>query len=190
MELLVCFLTRFSKLHPFWRDEISKYLFFRYVFGTCVKFFLFWWAILGEGCQKSNICLQMIFLKRWQVSRNSFFLFLSLIAKILTFGIKLCMLLKTEFQVITRFFRGKECINENLNTWFLPEIERKTAPSSLNFFWRSVKRQSMTAEELLEKKVKFETNFDSLCHKFLAWVSFLLSTCPGEPFEEENASIN
>ena len=60
-----------------------------------------------------------------------------------------CMFLKTEVQVTTGFFRGKECINENFNTWFFPEFERKTAPISVNFFWRSVKRQSMTAEELL-----------------------------------------
>ena len=100
------------------------------------------------------------------------------------------MVLKTEVQVTTGFFRGKECINENLNTWFFPDFERKTAPSSVNFFWRSVKRQSMTAEELLEEKVKNEINFDNLCHKFLAWVSFLLSTCPRETFEEQNVSIN
>ena len=100
------------------------------------------------------------------------------------------MFLKTEVQVTTGFFRGKECIKENLNTLFFPEFERKTAPISVNFFWRSVKRQSMTAEELLEEKVKVEINFDSLCHKFLTWVSFLLSTSPGEPFEEEIVSIN
>ena len=100
------------------------------------------------------------------------------------------MVLKTEVQVTTGFFRGKEFINENLNTWSLPETERKTVPISVNFFWRSVKRQSMTAEEVLEEKVKIELNFDSPCHKFLAWVSFLLSTCPGEHFEEEIVSIN
>ena len=100
------------------------------------------------------------------------------------------MVLITEVQVTTGFFRGKEFINENLNTWSFLETERKTAPISVNFFWRSVKRQSVTAEELLEEKVKIEINFDSLCHKFLAWVSFLLSTFPGEPFEEEIVSIN
>ena len=100
------------------------------------------------------------------------------------------MVLKTEVQVTTGFFRGKECIKENITTWFFPKFERKTAPISVNFFWRSVKRQSMTAAELLEEKVKVEINFDSLCHKFLTWVSFLLSTSPGEPFEEEIVSIN
>ena len=100
------------------------------------------------------------------------------------------MVLKTEVQLTTGFFRGKECIKENLNSWFFPEFERKTAPISVNFFWRSVKRQFMTAEELLEEKVKIEISFDNLCHNFLAWVSFLLSTCPGEPFEEEIVSIN
>ena len=60
----------------------------------------------------------------------------------------------------------------------------------VNFFWRFLKRQPMTAEELLEEKVKVEINFDSLCHKFLTWVSFLLSTSPGETFEEQIVSIN
>ena len=100
------------------------------------------------------------------------------------------MVLKNEVQVTTGFFRGKECINENLNTWFFPEFERKTAPRSVNFFWQSVKRQSMTAGELSEEKIKIDINFDNLCHKFLTWVSFLLSTCPRELFEEENVSIN
>ena len=100
------------------------------------------------------------------------------------------MVLITEVQVTTGFFRGKEFINENLNTWSFLETERQTAPISVNFFWRSVKRQSVTAEELLEEKIKIEINFDSLCHKLLAWVSFLLSTFPGEPFEEAIVSIN
>ena len=100
------------------------------------------------------------------------------------------MVLKTEVQVTTGFFRGKECIKENLNTWFFPKFKRKTAPISVNFFCRSAKGQSMTAEELLEEKVKVEINFDRLCLKFLTWVSFLHSTSPGEPFEEEIVSIN
>ena len=85
------------------------------------------------------------------------------------------MVLKTEVQVTTGFFRGKKFIHENLNTWSFPETERKTALISMIFFWRSVKRQSMTAEEVLEEKVKIEINFDSLCHKFLAWMSFFAS---------------
>ena len=101
-----------------------------------------------------------------------------------------CMVLKTEVQVTTGFFRGKVFIHENLNTWSFPETERKTALISMTFLWRSVKRQSLTAEEVLEVKVKIEINFDSLCHKFLAWMSFLLSMCPGELFEEEIVSIN
>ena len=96
------------------------------------------------------------------------------------------MVLKTEVQVTTGFFRGKEFINENLNTWSLPETERKTVPISVNFFWRSVKRQSMTAEEVLEEKVKIELNFDSPCHKFLTWVSFLLSYVSGGTFWGRN----
>ena len=116
----------------------------------CQFFLHFWRAFLWEGCQKCNFCLQKIFLKRWQVLRKSFFLFSEfdrenfwLLAE------NFCMVLKIEVQVTTGFFRGKECINENFNTWFSPEFERKTAPTSVNFFWRSVKRQSMTAEELL-----------------------------------------
>ena len=100
------------------------------------------------------------------------------------------MVLKTEVQVTTGFFPGEECNNENFNSWIFPEFERKTAPISLNFFWPSVRRQSVTAGELLEEKVKIEIKFDRLCLKFLAWVSFMLSTCPGEPFDEEIVSIN
>ena len=156
----------------------------------CRIFFRFWRAFLWEGCQKCNFCLQKIFLKRWQVLRNSFFCFWVWSRKFLTFVTKLLHGFENWSSTDHRIFSRKKFINGNINTWSFPEIERKTAPISVNFFWRSVKRQSMTAEELLEQKVKIEINFDSLGHKFLAWVSFLLSTCPGEPFEEEIVSMN
>ena len=99
------------------------------------------------------------------------------------------MVLKTGVQVTTGFFRGKAFIHENLNTWSFPETVRRTALISMIFFWRSVKRQSMTAEEVLEEKVKIEINFDSLCHKFLAWMFFAFYVSRGT-FEEEIVSIN
>ena len=169
---------------------ISKHLFFWYVFWLWVSKF----SVSGEHFQQRAVKNEMFVSRRffWKMTNfeKQFFGFWVWSRKFLTFGIKLLHGFKKWNSSDHRIFRGKECINENLNTWFFPEFERKTAPSSVNFFWRSVKRQSMTAEELLEEKVKNEISFDSLCHKFLAWVSFLLSTCPREPFEEENVSIN
>ena len=132
-----------------------------------------------------------VFFEEMTSFEKIFFLFLSLIAKISDFWHEtFAWFYKLKFKWTQDFFRGKECTKENLNTWFFPKLEGKTAPMLVNFFWRFLKRQSMTAEELLEEKVKVEINFDSLCHKFLTWVSFLLSTSPGEPFEEEIVSIN
>ena len=146
----------------FWHDFRKCILFAEMKVGsvnTCflicfrtlsVNFFRFLARILWEGCQKCNFCLQKIFLKRWQVLRNSFFLISEFDCEnFWLLAQNFCMVLETEFQVTTGFFPGKECINKNFNSWFFPEFERKTAPISVNFFWRSVKRQSMTAEELL-----------------------------------------
>ena len=64
--------------------------FFWCVFGLWVSiFFRFCRAFLWEGCQKCNFCLQKIFVKRWQVLRNSFYSFWVWSRKLLTFGIKL-----------------------------------------------------------------------------------------------------
>ena len=88
------------------------------------------------------------------------------------------------------FFLRKKCFNKKLNTWFFLTFSGKLFKVPWNLFWRSVKRQSMPPAEPLEEYVKFEINFDSLWHKFLAWVSSLLFTCPGESFEVKNASMN
>ena len=89
----------------------------------------------------------------------------------------------------TRFFWGKNAPIKNFYLIFL-DFQRKTFQSSVKFFPASAKMQSRPPAEPLEENLKFEIIFDSLSHKFLAWVSFLLSTCPGETFEEEMASIN
>ena len=181
------FLTRLSKLHAFCRDEswISKHFFLIWFWTFSVDFFSVSGEHFCERAFKNVIFVSRRFFWRddkfWEIvffvsefDRENFWLL----------AWNFCMVLKTEVQVTTGIFRGKECTKDNLNTWFFPKLERKTAPMSVNCFWRFLKRQSMTAEELLEEKVKVEINFDSLCHKFLTWVSFLLSTSPGEPFEE------
>ena len=115
--------------------------------------------------------------------------FLSLIVGFSNFWKKNCTVLETAFWVSTRFFWGKNASIKNFYLIVL-DFQRKTFQSSVKFFPASVEMQSRPPADPLEEYKKFEIIFDSLSHKFLAWVSFLLSTCPGEPFEEENASIN
>ena len=193
MKLLVLFFDTIFEIASFLpRWKLDQYTLFLICFRTLsVNFFSVSAEHFCERAVKNVIFVSRRFLWRddkfWEIlffvsefDRENFW----------PLAWKFCMVLKTEVQVTTGFFRGKKFIHENLNTWSFPETERKTALISMIFFWRSVKRQSMTAEEVLEEKVKIEINFDSLCHKFLAWMSFLLSTCPGEHLEEEIVSIN
>ena len=115
--------------------------------------------------------------------------FLSLIVGFSNFWKKNCTVLETAFRVSTRFFWGKNASVKNFYLIVL-DFQRKTFQSSVKFFPASAKMQSRPPAEPLEEYMKFEIFFDSLSHKFLAWVSFLLSKCPVETFEEENASIN
>ena len=87
MKLLVLFFDTIFQIAyflPRWKlDQLTLFLMFSDF--ECRIFFSFWRAFLWEGCENCNSCLKKIFLKRWQVLRNSFFFFVSLIAKISDF---------------------------------------------------------------------------------------------------------
>ena len=89
------------------------------------------------------------------------------------------MVLKTEVEETTGFFRGKECINENLNTWFFPRFERKTAQSSVIFFLAICQKAIYDCSGALRGKDKIWEKFSQLWHKFVAWVSILVLRVQG-----------
>ena len=156
-----------------------------------VVFFAFWWTIFGEGCQNCKLCFQKSFFKRWLASEKIKCLqFLSLIVEFSDFWQKKLHGFKNCISRVHKISLRKKCFNKKLNTWFFWTFNGKLFKVPWSFFRPSVKMQSRPPSEILEEYMKFEINFDSLCYKFLAWVSFLFSTCPGEPFEEKIASIN
>ena len=116
--------------------------------------------------------------------------FLSLIVGFSEFWQKKLHGYKNCISRVHKTFLRKKCSNKKLNIWFFWTFNGKLFKVPWSFFRPSVKMQSRPPSGPLEEYMKFEINFDSLWHKFLAWVSFLFSTCPGEPFEKENASIN
>ena len=103
----------------------------------------------------------------------------------MTFGKKNCMVLKTAFRVSTRFFWGKFASIKNLiPDFFEPSAENFSKFREVFSGLLSICNQCFQ-RSLLEEYMKFEITFDNLWHKFLAWVSFLLSTCPGEPLRKK-----
>ena len=128
----------------FWHDFRKCILFAEMKVGsvnTCflicfrtlsVNFFRFLARILWEGCQKCNFCLQKIFLKRWQVLRNSFFWFLSLIAKISDFWHKtFAWFWKLKFKWPQDFFQEK---NASMKT-LIPDFFRNLSGKMLRYRW-------------------------------------------------------
>ena len=107
---------------------------------------------------------------------------------ILTFGKKICMVLKTAFCVSTRFFWGKNASIKTLITDFL-HLRGKTFQSSAKLFVAFCQNAIIVSSKALGGIDDVWDKFWQFWQKFWAWVTIKLSTCQREPFDEENVSI-
>ena len=111
--------------------------------------------------------------------------FLSLIVGVYDFWQKKSHGFKNCISRVHKIFLRKICFNKNLiPDFFEPSAENFSKFREVFSGLLSICNQGLQ-RSFLEEYMKFEINFDSLWHKFLAWVSFLLSTCPGEPLRKK-----
>ena len=79
-------------------------------------------------------------------------------------------------------------MNENLNTWFFTGIWAENCSAIGDFFVAICQKAIYDCRGAFRGKDKIWDKFRQFRQKFLARVSIMLSSCPGEPSEEEKTS--
>ena len=149
------------------------------------RIFGFYWLFFEESSQNVIYVPKFVFGRDIIFDRNGYTWFVSLIERIFDF----CIVLKTAFHVSRGFFWGKQSFNKTHKTYFFSDIEQETFQNLVNFFPMVFQNTINACRGASGGKDNYWVKPCQSWIKLLAWVSVLLSTWAGEPFDEKIASI-